>query len=109
MVATGTRNYLSNTPTNNSPLATTATATIPTPEEPARQPAASSSNEQNSSANDNTPPSDGLKNAVLGQLWLEIDEEIASSGASTYGVISTKSSHYPLRRLVSSLNRQYLV
>ena len=99
MVATRTRNYLSNTPTNNSPLATTATATIPTSEEPARQPAASSSNEQNSSAYDNTPPSDGLKNAVLGQLWLEIDEEIASSGASTYGVISKVNKNSGMKLL----------
>jgi len=99
MVATRTRNYLSNTPTNNSPLATTATATIPTPEEPARQPAASSSNERNSSANDNTPPSDGLKNAVLGQLGLEIDEEIESSGASTYGVISKVNKNSGMKLL----------
>jgi len=70
------------------PTATTASATVPMPEGPARQPAETSSNDQNSSANDITPPTDGLKNAVLGQLWLQIDEEIANSGASTYGVIS---------------------
>ena len=29
-----------------------------------------------------------MKNAVLGDLWLSIDEEIAASGGSTYGIIT---------------------
>jgi len=35
----------------------------------------------------------------LGQLWLEIDEEIASSGASTYGVISKVNKNSGMKLL----------
>ena len=35
-----------------------------------------------------TPPTESLKNAVVGDLWLSIDEEIAASGGSTYGIIT---------------------
>ena len=37
---------------------------------------------------DDSPPEKKFRDFILGEIWLEIDEEIASNAGSSYGVIT---------------------